>query len=87
MEKESAAKKPIGVVSNYFEHINVAAIKIDAPIKVGDKLRFLGGDTDFEQQVTSMQIQHKQVTSAKKGDEVGMKVNDKVRKDYKVFKV
>jgi translation elongation factor EF-1alpha len=87
MEKESAAKKPIGVVSNYFEHISVAAIKLDAPIKVGDKLRFLGGDTDFEQQVTSMQIQHKQVTSAKKGDEVGMKVNDKVRKDYKVFKV
>jgi hypothetical protein len=86
MEKGSATK-PIGVVSNYFEHISVAAIKLDAPIKIGDKLRFVGGDTDFEQQVTSMQIQHKQVTSAKKGDEIGMKVNDKVRKDYKIFKV
>jgi len=81
-----AEPKPIGVVSNYFDHVSVAAIKLAAPLKVGDTIRFAGGETDFEQKVESMQIQHKQVKTAKKGDEIGIKVTGKVRKDYKVFK-
>jgi len=81
-----AEPKPIGVVSNYFDHVSVAAIKLVAPLKVGDTIRFAGGETDFEQKVESMQIQHKQVKTAKKGDEIGIKVTGKVRKDYKVFK-
>jgi hypothetical protein len=81
-----AKEKQIGVVSNYFEHVSVAAIKLDAPLKIGDTIEFRGGEVDFEQKVDSMQIQHKQVQSAKKGDEIGMKVTGKVRKDYKVFK-
>lgn len=79
--------KQIGVVSNYFEHIGVAAIKLAGKLSIGDKIRIVGGETDFEQQVKSMQIQHNAVTSAKTGDEIGMKVNEKVRKDYKVFKI
>ena len=81
-----AEPKPIGVVSNYFDHVSVAAIKLAAPLKVGDTTRFAGGETEFEQKVESMQIQHKQVKTAKKGDEIGIKVTGKVRKDYKVFK-
>ncbi len=82
-----AKEKQIGVVSNYFEHVGVAAIKLTDSLKVGDTLRFKGGETDFEQKIESMQIQHKQVKSAKKGDEIGVKVDERVRKDYKVFKI
>jgi U32 family peptidase len=81
-----AEEKQIGEVSNYFEHVSVAAIKLDAPLKVGDTIEFRGGEVDFEQKIESMQIQHKQVKAAKKGDEIGIKVNGKVRKCYKVFK-
>jgi len=81
------AEKQIGVVSNYFEHVSVAAIKLDAGLKVGDKIRIVGGEIDFKQEVKSMQINRKDVKSAKKGDEIGIKINEKVRKDYKVFKV
>jgi putative protease len=81
-----AKEKQIGEVSNYFEHVSVAAIKLEAPLKVGDTIEFRGGEVDFEQKVQSMQIQHKQVNAAKKGDEIGIKVTGKVRKDYKVFK-
>ncbi|MDP3026331.1 MAG: hypothetical protein Q8N63_01385 [Nanoarchaeota archaeon] len=81
-----AKEKQIGEVSNYFEHVGVAAIKLEAPLKVGDTIEFRGGEVDFEQKVESMQIQHKQVNAAKKGDEIGIKVTGKVRKDYKVFK-
>ena len=81
-----AKEKQIGEVSNYFEHVSVAAIKLEAPLKVGDTVEFKGGEVDFEQKIESMQIQHKQVSAAKKGDEIGIKVNGKVRKGYKVFK-
>ena len=66
-------EKLLGEVSNYFEHIGVAAIKLSLALKVGDKIHITGGEsTDFEQEVESMQIQHDKVEKAKKGDEVGL---------------
>jgi len=79
--------KQIGTVSNYFDHVKVAAIKLAAPLKVGDTVKITGGEVDFEQPVKSMQIQREKVEKAKKGDEIGIKVKKKVRKGYKVFKV
>jgi len=91
-KKEAKVKEPkskevlIGVVSNYFEHVGVAAIKLKNSLKKGDKIKVVGGNVEFEQVVDSMQIQHKVVSEAKKGDEIGIKLNEKVRKDYKIFK-
>lgn len=84
--KKESVGKPIGEVSNYFEHVSVAAIKLNSGLKVGDKIRISGGEVDFEQRVESMQIQHEKVEKAKKGDEIGIKIKKKVRKGYKVFK-
>jgi len=84
MEEE----KKIGFVSNYFGKISVAAIEItDGTVSVGDTLHFLGHTTDFESTVHSMQIEHKFVTEVHKGDSVGIKVSDKVRRGDLVFKV
>jgi len=82
-----AKEKQIGVVSNYFEHVKVAAIKLTAGLKVGDVIKFVGGEVDYDMPVESMQIDHDKVDKAKKGDEIGIKVKEKVRKEYKVFKV
>jgi len=79
--------KPIGTVSNYFDHVSVAAIKLTGALKTGDTIRLVGGETDFEQKVDSMQIQREPVESAKKGDEIGIKVKEKVRKGYKAYKL
>ncbi len=81
------AEKQIGVVSNYFEHVGVVSIKLTAGLKKGDKIKIIGGEIDFEQPVKSMQINRKDIEKAKKGDEVGIKVKEKVRKGYKVFKI
>lgn len=81
------AEKQIGTVSNYFEHVKVAAVKLTTALKVGDTVRISGGEVDFEQPVKSMQVQHDKVETAKKGDEIGIKVKKKVRKGYKVYKV
>jgi translation elongation factor EF-1alpha len=79
--------KQIGVVSNYFDHVGVAAIKLTAGLKLGDTIRIVGGDSDFTDVISSIQIQHEKVEKAKKGDEIGVKISEKARKDYKVFKV
>ena len=80
-------EKQIGTVSNYFEHVKVAAIKLTTALKVGDTIRISGGEIDFKQPVKSMQIHHEKVATAKKGSEIGIKVKNKVRKGYKVYKV
>ena len=82
------SEEKVGVVSNYFSKIFVAAVEItDGTVSVGDTLHFLGHTTDCESKVSSMQIEHKAVTKVKKGDSVGIKVSEKVRENDKVFKI
>ena len=83
--KEKAKEKEIGRVSSYFSHVNVAAIKLSGKLKVGDKVHVKGATTDFEVPVKSMQIERKDVKTAKKGDHIGIKVPEKVRPNDRVF--
>lgn len=78
-------EKQIGKVFSYFSKIGVAAVKLSGKLKVGDKVRIRGATTDFEQQVDSMQIHNTAVKEAKKGDEIGIKVVDRVRNNDAVF--
>ena len=77
----------IGKITHYFSNIGVAVIKLSDVLEVGDKIRITGGETDFEQTVDSMEVEHKKIEKAKAGDEVGLKVSEKVREGYKVYKV
>ncbi len=81
------AEKQIGNVSSYFSHVEVAAIKLDNKLNVGDKIHIKGNTTDFETKVKSMQIDGKDVKEAKKGNHIGIKVPERVRPNDKVFLV
>jgi len=72
-------EKEIGQVTHFFNKISVAVISVKGKLKIGDTIHFLGHTTDFTQKVTSMQIDHKNVESVKKGDDFAMKVNEPVR--------
>ena len=78
-------QKRVGIVFGYYSNIGVAAIKLEKPLKVGDKIRIKGNTTDVVQQVSSMQVEHKPVKEAKKGVEIGLKVSDKVRQNDVVY--
>lgn len=81
-------EKEIGKVTHYFGNIGVAAIEITSDtLSVGDNIRIKGNTTDITQSVDSMQLEHQNVTTAKKGDGIGIKVKDKVRPHDKVFKI
>lgn len=80
--------KLVGKITHYFSEINVVVINLLSPLKIGEKIRIIGGqETDFDQKVTSLQIDHKPVKTAKKGASVGMKVDQKVHEGYKVYKI
>ena len=77
----------IGQVSDFFARPVVAGIELTATLKVGDKIHIVGHTTDMELTVESMQINNVNVTEAKAGDAVGIKVSDRVRRGDKVYKV
>jgi translation elongation factor EF-1alpha len=77
----------IGKVSDFFARPVVAGIDMSGSLKVGDKIHIKGHTTDVEMTVDSIQIENKNVTSAKKGDSVGIKVPDRVRQGDAVYKV
>lgn len=77
--------KKIGVVTHFYDKIGVGIVKLDSEIKLGDKLKFQGNATDFEQVAEQMQFDHKDIETAKKGQEVGIKLSDKVREGDIVY--
>ena len=76
----------IGEVTHFFSNINVAVIELSGAINVGDEILIIGATSDFSQRVESMQIEHEQVNEAKPGDDIGLKVIERVRKGDEVFK-
>lgn len=82
-----ATEIEIGVITHYFGHLNVAALKLTGSLAVGDTLRIKGHTTDVTVAVDSIQIEHKSVQQAAQGDNVGIKVPSHVREHDKVYKV
>lgn len=78
----------VGKVTHFYDKIGVAIIELDGSLASGDKVKFVrGGEDLFEQEITSMQIEHEKVSSAKKGDVIGLKTDEEVKEGAEVFKL
>lgn len=75
----------IGRVTHYFTHLGVAAISLDHPLEVGERIHIRGHTTDLVQTVDSMEVEHRHVERAGPGDDVAIKVDDHVRDHDLVF--
>lgn len=81
-------EKEIGTIAHFFSHLSVAAVKLTAgPLKVGDTIHVKGRTTDFTETVRSMQLEHKEIQVAKKGDDIGIRMENKCREHDKIFLV
>lgn len=80
-------EKVIGKVTHYFGKVSAGMLELSDALKVGDKIRIKGSSTDFTQDVTSMQVEHNDITEAKAGDKVGIKVDQKVHEHDMVYKI
>ena len=81
------AEEEIGRVMDFFARPVVAGIDLTGPLKVGDTVRISGATTDMEFVVSSMQIDNANVQEAKAGDQIGIKVSDRVRRGDRVYRV
>jgi putative protease len=83
----SKSLEKVGEVTHYFTKISVAVVDVSAPMKIGDRIAIKGMTTNFEQAVKSMQIEGKNIEEADAGDDIGMKVDDRVRKGDIVYRL
>jgi len=77
----------VGKVTDFFARPVVAGVELSTTLKIGDKIHIKGATTDMELIVESMQIDCVDVTTAKRGDLIGIKVPQRVRRGDKVYKV
>ncbi|HUU08655.1 MAG TPA: translation elongation factor-like protein [Dehalococcoidales bacterium] len=75
----------VGTVTDFFAHPVVAGIELTGTLKVGDKIHIKGHTSDLEVVVNSMQIDRVEVSQAKAGDSVGIKVSERVRRGDSVY--
>lgn len=77
----------IGKVNHYYNKAMVIVIKMEGKIAVGDTIKIKRGEEEFEQKVESMQIDNENIDSAKKGDEIAIKVDEPTKEGAEVYKV
>ena len=72
-------KKALGVVTHWYDHISVAVVKLSGKLSVGDKIKIKHGDTETEDSIISMQLDHEEIKSGKKGQEIAIKLSNKIK--------
>jgi hypothetical protein len=77
----------VGIAEDYLSHLSVMLITVKVPVAVGDTLHVRGFTSDFKQKVESIQLEHQNVNEAMAGQDVGIKIGDKVRKHDYIYKV
>ena len=80
-------EKYIGKVTHYFTRIGVAVLELEDGLTVGDTVHISGHTTDFIQLVKSMEVEHRKLQAVGAGADVALKVEERVRKADKVYKV
>ena len=81
-------EKLVGKITHYFGNLGVGVVELtDGELKVGDKIHIKGNQTDFEQEVTSLQVDKNSVAVIKVGESAGLKVGEKVRENDEVYLV
>ena len=88
MQDETRNLEEIGSVTGFFTHVSAATIQLDkGSLKVGDTILIQGHTTKLEFTIESLQIDRKPAEEANAGDNIGIKVSERVRKNDKIFKV
>ncbi len=76
-----------GRITHYFNRISVAVVSLKCELKPGDTIHVVGRNTEFTQQVSSMEIEHRRIFAAGAGTEIALRVMEPVYKGDCIFKV
>ena len=73
------AVRPDALITHYFPKVRAAVLEVKRPLKIGDPVWIKGKATDFRQTIGSLQIDREPVTTARRGQDVGLEVMRDVR--------
>jgi translation elongation factor EF-1alpha len=76
----------IGTITHWFGHLSVAAVRLTAPLAVGDRIHIRGHATDLVETVRSLEIEHRKVDRAVPGDDVALAVEGHVHEHDVIFR-
>ena len=82
-----AVEEDIGQVNDFFARPVVAGIELTGTLKVGETIHIKGHTTDITMVVESMEVNNIRVQVAHSGDQIGVKVTDRVRRGDRVHLV
>ncbi len=83
-----AVEEKVGIVTEYYAKLGVAGISLtDGPLQVGDTIRVHGHNTDFTQEVESIQVEHAPIQRVERGSQVAVKVRERARRNDQVLLV
>jgi len=71
--------KEVGKITHWYDKISVAVIKLSSSLSKGDVVTITHGEDEFQETISSMQIDHKDVEKAKKGDEAAVQLSHKAK--------
>lgn len=81
-------ERRIGTIDHYYPKVHAAVLHVESgSLKVGDHIHIRGRYYDIEDDVRRMEIDHKPVQEARKGQEVGLQLEEPVRGKAEVFLV
>ena len=81
------AEEQVGTVTHWYDKISVAVVKLTGALKKDDTVKVKRGGEEFEDTVSSIQLDHKDVASAKKGDDAAIKLSHPAKEGAAVFVV
>ncbi|MEK7175962.1 MAG: hypothetical protein AAB695_01135, partial [Patescibacteria group bacterium] len=77
--------KKIGIVTHWYDKIGVAVVKLTGTLSKGDKIKIKKGEEEFEDTVSSLQIDHADADSAKKGADAAVKLSQRAKEGAIVY--
>ena len=79
------ADKQIGIVTHWYDKIGVAVVRLSGKLSKGDSIVVRKDYEEFKDTVASLQIDHEDVSSAKKGDDAAIKLSQRAKEGASVF--
>ena len=88
IEHSNATEKKhfVGKILKYYPKIKVATIKLVSELKIKDEIIVIGKTTGLiSSKITSMEIKNKPVKKGIKGQEIGINISKKIKKNDEVY--
>lgn len=82
-----AKHKQVGTITHYYSDLSVAVVAVASSFSKGDTLLIGKRDPFLQQKAVSMQLEHHKIEKTRKGQEIGLKVPEKVRVGDRVLKI